>query len=203
MTWFTEEKQRVQANAKEVVVLPLQTQPLAEVRALIDGCDAIYCYGGNADYLTKVLEETGFATILSEILESKVWVGSSAGSCVLCHKETEQTAREVFQEVPTVDHYLNLVPVVLLPHYHGWFKFEEPEILREAKNSEYPVYALSDQSALKVTGKINNTKLEMVGEDYYVNLGGEINRQVSDAVDVAAELVDDATKTIRNLFKKS
>lgn len=209
LTWFKEEKQRVLANSKTFTVLPLQDQPLTKVRKLIDDADVIYCFGGNADYLTKVLEDTGLAQVLPEILAEKVWVGSSAGSCVLCYKESEQTAREVFQETPTIDHYLNLVPVVLLPHYHGWFKFEEPEILREAKSSKYPVYALSDHAALKVTtstsktdGKTSDkTQFDLIGEDYYTDLGEEINQHVRKAMDAAGEALGVAAETIRKLFK--
>lgn len=175
MTWFEEEKQNLLDNAKSVEVLPLTTQSLEKVLSMIKGADAIYCFGGNTDYLAKTLEATGLTEKLPEILAQKVWVGSSAGSCVLCHKESEQTAREVFQEEPTIDHYLNIVPIVLMPHYHGWFKFGEKEILREAKQSEFPVYALSDHAALKVTGGKSNLNIAAVGEDFYVSVGGELN----------------------------
>ncbi len=209
MAWFEAEKQHVLDNSKSLEILPLQTQPLAKVCAMIDNADVIYCFGGNADYLTKVLEDTGLAQALPEILEAKVWVGSSAGSCVMCHKESEQTAREVFQEKPAIDHYLDIVPAVLLPHYHGWFKFEEPEILREAKVAPYPVYAISDQAALKVilsphkagAKTPEKSTITTVGEDYYVNLGGGINQQVHEALGEAGEALGEAAEVIGKLFK--
>lgn len=209
MSWFEEEKQRVINDSKSLEILPLQTRPLTEVRDMIANADVIYCFGGNTDYLAKVLEDTGLAQVLPEILAEKVWVGSSAGSCVLCHKESEPTSREVYQETPTIDHFLDLVPIVLLPHYHGYFKFEEPEIRHEAENSPYPVYALSDQSALKVTisdarsgSKAHSeTKLELIGEDYYISLGEQINQQVHEALGATNQALDSASKMIKGLFK--
>lgn len=209
MAWFETEKQHVLDNSKSLEILPLQTQPLTKVRMMIESADVIYCFGGNADYLTKVLEDTGLAQTLPEILETKVWVGSSAGSCVMCHKESGQTAREVFQENPEIDHYLDIVPAVLLPHYHGWFKFEEPEILREAKVAPYPVYAISDQAALKVilsphkaSAKASEkSTITTVGEDYYINLGEEINQQVHEVLGEAGESIGEAAEVIGKLFK--
>lgn len=211
LSWFEEEKARVkELFPKGVETLELQQKPLSEIKKQLAAADMIYCFGGNASYLAKVLEETNFVKILPEILETKVWVGSSAGSCVMCHKESEQTTKEVYQEEDYYDHFLNLVPAVIMPHYHGWFKFEEPEIVREAKKSKYPIYALSDQSALKVTTKQTNkpnTKsnkitLETIGEDYYVTLGGKLSSEVSEAISDAADAVSKAAATISKIFKK-
>ncbi len=174
MAWFNEEKQRLLDNFKSVTTLPLQTQPLAEVEKLISSADMIYCFGGNTTYLTKVLEETGFAKILPRFLAEKVWVGSSAGSCVLGHKESDQASKEIFQEEPYADHFLGIVPAVIFPHYHGWFKYDKEDILRESKLSKYPIYVLSDQAAVKVTDDSGNFDFKFVGSDYLLASDGEI-----------------------------
>lgn len=202
LSWFEEEKSSLaKLFPKGLETLELQKKPLVEIRRQLSDADMIYCFGGNASYLAKVLEETGFAKILPEILETKVWVGSSAGSCVMGHKESKQTTSEVYQEEDYYDHFLNLIPAVIMPHYHGWFKFEKPEILREAKNSKYPVYALSDQSALKVTTKSSKFTLETVGEDYYMALG-ELGDKVNSALNDAADALGKASAAINKLFQK-
>lgn len=174
MTWFIEEKQRLVDSFKSITALPIQTQSLAEVERLIAGADMIYCFGGNTTYLTKVLEETGFAKILPRLLAEKVWVGSSAGSCVLGHKESDQASKEIFQEEPYADHFLGIVSAVIFPHYHGWFNYNREDILRESKLSKYPIYVLSDQAAVKVSGASGNFDFEFVGNDYLLASDGEI-----------------------------
>src|SRR3989344_1367597 len=45
--------------------------------------DVIFVVGGHTDYLMNVFNTTGFSKILPELLKTKVYVGSSAGSMVL------------------------------------------------------------------------------------------------------------------------
>lgn len=208
MTWFNEEKQVLLNNFKSVTELHLQSQPLATSKKLINDADMIYCFGGNASYLTKVLEDTGFADILPELLEQKVWVGSSAGSCVLCHKESDHMSQEIFQEPAYVDHYLNLLPMIILPHYQGFFNYDEADIKYEVESSHYPVYVLSDQAALEITGRPNNITITPVGENYHIDLGKDFDEAVSQivdkttqALDTTAKAIDDISTTIKNLFK--
>lgn len=198
-TWFENDKRRLAENCASMTTLPLRSQPLASIIEMINAADAIYCFGGSTCYLAQAFHDTGFAAALPEILAEKVWIGSSAGSCVLCHKESPETAQEIFQNKPTGD-YLGLVPAVLMPHYHGDFDFGEAEILREAEASKYPVYALSDQSALKVTGSPDKIKLEVIGEDYYLNLGGKLNQQIGNALNSAADTIRNAKETINRIF---
>lgn len=200
MTWFENDKRRLAENCQSMTTLPLQSQPLAKTLKMIESADAIYCFGGNTCYLAKVLQETGLAAALPEILQGKAWIGSSAGSCVLCHKESPETAQEIFQNDPDVDDYLKIVPAVLMPHYHGDFVFSEAEILREAKHSQVPVYALSDRSALKVTGSPDHIKIEVVGEDYYLNLGDKLSHQIDHALNDATDALTSAAQTINEIF---
>lgn len=169
MTWFTEEKQILLDNFHSVTTLPLQEQPLAQIESLVQNADMIYCFGGNASYLTQVLEDTGFAQLLPQLLEEKVWVGSSAGSCVLGHEESERMRKEVFQEEVFTDHYLDLVPMLILPHYHGFIKYTDTDIEQEVASSDVPVYVLSDQSAIQATGQPSDLAITPIGTDYQIH----------------------------------
>ena len=66
---------------------------------------------------------------------------------------------------------MNILPLVFLPHLHGWFKFDTPEIIEASKATELPVYALSDEAAVVVDG---DEPLKVVGTDYIITKGGEI-----------------------------
>lgn len=174
--WFVESLDEIFDNFPgQIELVDLQAHPFDEVKARLALADVIFCFGGNTDYLTQVFESTGFADYLPELLAEKVWVGSSAGSCVLCHKESKQTTENVFLEHPTSDHYLNLIPIFFLPHYHSdWFKQLNREVaLYESRLTEMPVYLMSDQSALKVTGDPGNLQYELIGHDYFVAQRGQ------------------------------
>lgn len=175
--WFVEGIQEIAENfGGAIELIDLQAHDLDYVCERIETVDVIFCFGGNTDYLTKVFQETGFAEKLPEILAKKVWVGSSAGSCVLCHKESKETTVEVFEETPMVDNWLNIVPIIFLPHFHSeWFRMLNKETaLRETENTDLPAYLMSDQSAMKITGELDDLKYEVVGSDYFIARHGEV-----------------------------
>lgn len=172
MRWFADTLYEITSNfGGNIEFVDLQAHSLDHVRERLNASDVIFCFGGNTDYLASVFEKTGFGEILPDILAEKVWVGSSAGSCVLGHKESKEMSEGVYEEIQMVDHYLEIVPLVLLPHLNGWFKFGEEEILRESRLVDVPVYALSDQAALKI---IDDGAPVVIGNDYIVAQGGEI-----------------------------
>lgn len=55
---------------------------------------------------------------------------------------------------------------MFLPHYQGWFKFDESDVKLEAQRNQYPVYALSDRAALQVVETSSDIKIDVIGENY-------------------------------------
>lgn len=172
MRWFAEELERLASViGGSLEFVDLQAHDLAYTKSRIALADMIFCFGGNTDYLATVFEKTGFANILPEILAEKVWVGSSAGSCVLCHKESEEIQSAIYKEKREADHFMDIVPIILLPHLHGFFKFDQPEVIRASELTDLPVYALSDNCALKI---IDNDTPVILGTDYIIAQHGKI-----------------------------
>lgn len=172
MRWFTEELQRLSTVlGGHIEFVDLQAHDLDYVKERIDAADMIFCFGGNTDYLANVFINTGFDKFLPEILAEKVWVGSSAGSCVLCHKESEEIQRAVYKEKRMADRFMDIVPIVFLPHLHGFCRFEKEEVLRASEFTDLPVYAVSDNCALKI---VDDNAPVILGEDYIVAEKGEI-----------------------------
>lgn len=166
MRWFTEELERLtKVLGGSIEFIDLQAHDLEYIKSRIDLADMIFCFGGNTDYLSNVFIETGFDQILPQILEEKVWVGSSAGSCILCHKESDEIQATIYKEKREADRFMDIVPIILLPHLHGWFKFDRQEIVRASELTDLPVYALSDNSALKI---IDREAPVVLGEDYLI-----------------------------------
>lgn len=63
------------ANLRAVAPEQLKTKML--------GYDLIWCFGGYTNELLETFEKTGFSELLPKLLAGKIWVGSSAGACVL------------------------------------------------------------------------------------------------------------------------
>lgn len=170
MRWFAEELQRItEVIGGNIEFIDLQAHDLDYVERRIDVADMIFCFGGNTDYLANIFIKTGFDKLLPKVLAEKVWVGSSAGSCVLCHKESEEIQKTVFREKREADHYMDIVPIIFLPHLHGFFKFDQEEVLRASELTDLPVYAVSDDCALKV---VDGEVAAVLGTDYIVAEGG-------------------------------
>lgn len=170
--WFAEELARltsVLGGNIEFVDLPAHN--LRYTKERIDLADMVFCFGGNTDYLANTFIKTGFDKLLPKILAEKVWVGSSAGSCVLCHKESDEIQDTIYKEKREADHYMDYVPVIFLPHLHGFFKFDRKEVLRASELTNLPVYALSDNAALKI---IDNQPPVVLGSDYIVAEQGKL-----------------------------
>ena len=162
--WFAEELQHLAKTiGGNLEFIDLQSHDLDYIKKRIDANDAIYCFGGNTDYLANTFVKTGFDQLLPQILQQKVWVGSSAGSCVLCHKEPAWAQQTIYQEQPEAERFMEIVPIVFLPHLHGFFEFDRAEIVETSKLTNLPVYAMSDKSALKIED-VNNPVF--IGEDY-------------------------------------
>lgn len=178
--WLIEGLEEIAENfGGTIELLDLQAHDLEYVKERIRGCDVVFCFGGQTDYLKEVFEKTGFVKILPSLLEEKVWIGSSAGSCVLCHKESKETSVGVFEETAENRHYLEMLPVFFLPHYKSdWFPRLTKEVaVRESRLTDLPVYLVSDQAAVVVMGDLKEPKFEMIGEGCIVVKNGEVEAE--------------------------
>lgn len=170
--WFVEELTRLTSVlGGSVEFIDLQAHNMGYVIRRIDLADMIFCFGGNTDYLANIFMKTGFDKILPQILAEKVWVGSSAGSCVLCHKEADEIQETIYKEPREADRFMEYVPIVFLPHLHGWFEFDAPEVKRASELTDLPIYALSDNAALKI---IDDQLPAIIGSDYIIAERGKV-----------------------------
>ncbi|HTE21801.1 MAG TPA: Type 1 glutamine amidotransferase-like domain-containing protein [Candidatus Limnocylindria bacterium] len=151
----------------EIDIIDLLALSLDEVEARIMQKDALFVVGGSSDYLTKLFHKTGFSKLLPKVLNSKVYVGSSAGSMVMGRRVPDEVRRRVFGEgeLFEVEEYLGLVDLALIPHLDSpHFPNNRTDVLDEvAKPMSFPVYALRDDSALIV----NSDKQKFIGSKPY------------------------------------
>lgn len=140
----------------EVDIINLLALPLDEVERRIMKKDVIFVVGGNTDYQMYIFEKTGFAKLLPALLETKVYVGSSAGSMVMGKKVSSESYHTIYGERQTfgVKQYLGLVNFAIKPHMNSphWPK-NRPDVLdKAAAGMNFPVYGLQDDSAIIIDG---------------------------------------------------
>lgn len=149
-------------------IVDLLALPIDEVEARIEKCDVIFVVGGNTDYLMHVYQKTGFDKLLPKLLESKVYVGSSAGSIVMGKRPSTKEYLEAFGKEKDfgVIRYMNLVNLAIRPHMDS---SEHPKrrkevLLQSSHGLDFPVYGLRDDSAIVVDGD----RLEVIGSEPYL-----------------------------------
>lgn len=140
----------------EVDIINLLALPIKDIVARISSKDVMFVVGGNTDYLMHVFNRSGFTKLLPELLKSKVYVGSSAGSMVMGKRVFGEAYHRIYGERDDygVTEYMGLVNLAIKPHMNSRsFPNNKPTILEEvASNMGFPVYGLEDDSAIVVNG---------------------------------------------------
>jgi dipeptidase E len=147
---------------RELDILELNGLPAPLVLERLRHADVIYAEGGNHYHLANSIVGNGLAEPMADILESKVYVGVSAGSMIFSRNLSEQ-AGVAFSEQDDLS-ILGDTPVrppfglfdwYLKPHLNsrdfpnrtlGWFS-------KAAEGLDFPVYAIDDDSAVRVRGE--------------------------------------------------
>lgn len=134
-------------------------------KSSFERADVLFFEGGNTYHLMRWLNKTGLIKMLPELLKDKVYVGVSAGSMVTNYDLSLKLSQQIYEEdmIETEEMKgLNFVDFYFLPHLNSeWFKkMKKENIEKVAKEISRPIYALDDESALKI---IDN-KIEVVSE---------------------------------------
>jgi len=163
----------------EIDFVNLLALDIKEIQARLDKADIVWCLGGSTDYLKSVIDKSGLSKLLPKLIETKVWVGSSAGSSVLGVRGSYKSNSVIYQgEVHEKQplKYFEIVDSCIFPHIGGEFvpKNAFEICITESKENKYPVYALSDKSAIIVDGN----KIYMIGKNSHKLENGEVTDKV-------------------------
>jgi len=134
-------------------------------RPKFEEADILFFEGGNACHLMEWIDKSGLKSIMPELLKSKVYVGVSAGSMVTGKKLDIKILQIVYEENFDKNQNmagLGLVDFYFLPHLNSldFQKVRENLIKEQTKKIQEKVYALDDNSALKVV----DGKVEVISE---------------------------------------
>ena len=122
--------------------------------------DILYFEGGNTQWLRKAIKNSGLEEYLDKLLETRIWIGASAGSCVLCPTICN-SCQDLFDE--NINGFpidgLGLVDFQFVPHFNNEFfpKIRKDNLLNASKNEKEidgkKLYVIDDNGAIFVDGK--------------------------------------------------
>ena len=122
--------------------------------------DVFYFEGGNTQWLRKCINSSGLEEHLKELLETRIWIGASAGSIVLCptvYNSCQELFDEYVKEFP--EDGLGLVDFQLIPHLNSEYfpKIRKENLVNSSENLKKidgkKLYALDDSSAIFINDK--------------------------------------------------
>jgi len=167
--WFINDLINIhKQNFKSISVTDISAVPENIWRPQMEEADVLFFEGGNTYHLMKWINKSGLINILPELLKTKVYVGLSAGSMVTSPDLALRLSQIIYgddMEEEPMDG-LNYVNFYFLPHLNSPFfptRMEE-KIIEVAKTLPKKIYALDDQSALKIV----DGKVEVISEGKYL-----------------------------------
>jgi len=165
--WVAKELNRIcEAFDGRMELVNLLALDIQTAKQRLMQADVIYVLGGPTDYEMYTLTKSGFVDILPELLESKVYVGSSAGSMIMGKRAPTEVHTKIFGEEDSygVTKYLELVDFAIMPHmdspkFHNCTRSNLEEV---APQVGAPVYGIADNTAIVVDGD----SVSIVGHNY-------------------------------------
>lgn len=172
--WLIDDMYRVKETGAYVDIIDIAQLPKNELFARLEEADVIFVGGGNSFYLSYQMEQSGLMEQLPKLLESRVYVGISAGSMIVSDslrvssqalakgKLSDEEYGELGPEGRSSAKTAKLVKFVVRPHLNSrsFPKITGEYIKEVARELHIAVYAVDDQSAVKVI----NDKIEVISE---------------------------------------
>ncbi len=129
--------------------------------------DVFYFEGGNTQWLRKCINSSGLEEHLKKLLETRIWIGASAGSCVLCptvYNSCQELFDEYVKDFP--EDGLGFVDFQFIPHLNNesFPKIRKENLVNSSKKLKKidgkKLYVLDDSSAIF----INDKEIKIVSE---------------------------------------
>lgn len=124
----------------------------------VEQADILVFGGGQVEYLLHWLKKSGLASLLPKLLQTKTYMGISAGSMVTAKIITLSSAGMLYYE--DTGKYkdcsgLGFVDFEIRPHLNShWAPNVRVNYLKQlAANISHPIYAIDDKTAVQIMGK--------------------------------------------------
>lgn len=149
-------------NFKQVDIIDIAAVAKDIWQPRLEQADILFFGGGNTHYLMNWVAKSGLKAKLNDWLKTKIYLGLSAGSMISGRWWLDKHDAEFYDEPDKYAKYncLGLVDFHIMPHVNNpiFPKVNFPKIKKLAEEIKETIYALDDNSAVKVDG----TKIEVV-----------------------------------------
>lgn len=170
-TWLIDDLLNIKKlHLKFLDIVDISALPKEMWLPRLESADILLFSGGVTPHLMYWLKKSGLAELLPVMLKSKVYVGISAGSMVVCPTTAlSNRDKKVYYEKWTGysgDEGLKLVDFYIRPHLNTRFfpNANANNFAEITKSIKDPIYVLDDQSALYVNGD----KVKIISEGKYL-----------------------------------
>lgn len=158
-------------NLKSISMVDISAVPEEVWRPQIEGSDILFFEGGNTFHLMEWINKSGLIDTIQDLLKTKVYVGVSAGSMVICPDLVLNISQILYKEdLDRTENIngMNLVDFYVLPHYQSshFSKRTKENVLEATKNIKNKVYALDDNSAIEV----NDDSIKIISEGEFLEI---------------------------------
>ena len=129
---------------------------------MLQETDALLVGGGDCQYLTYWMQQSGLADLLSSLLQKTVYVGLSAGSMIMTRYGT---TKGLHMLPPEIAKSLGFVDFALHPHldYEAFPENSLANLEKLAATLPMSSYMIDDQTAIKVV----DGKIEVISEGHW------------------------------------
>ncbi|NTU69877.1 type 1 glutamine amidotransferase-like domain-containing protein [bacterium] len=155
-------------NIGQIDIVDISALPAKILHKRFSKADIIFCEGGNTFYLMKWIKKSKLSDFLPKLLETKVWIGVSAGSIVVGKKLS--SFDNIFDEngkAYSNNLGLGYLNFCIKPHYLNPNFASAKKIRKMAESLETNIYAIDDQSAIVVNGG----KIDVISEGQWNEFG--------------------------------
>ena len=143
-----------------IVYIDVSKESKEEIVKKFNDIDAIFVAGGNSFYLLQQLKIKDVLEDLIEFANNKIYVGSSAGSCIACPSIDYVQELDNKSQAPLLDNYnaMNLVDFYVLPHYKSKEKYTKIADKIEKNYKNYKFVKISNEQAI-IVDEVNNYRV--------------------------------------------
>lgn len=164
--WLIDDLRRLSfLKFKEIDIVDISALPKEIWLKRLENADVFFVEGGNTYYLIYWFNQSGLSKELPKLLKIRVYIGVSAGTVIA----TPNILNAEFEKQPVLDFDkkiddtgLSLVNFMIEPHINSVYfpEFTFDFVKKEQENFSYPIYAIDDDTAIKIDGD----KLEVVSQ---------------------------------------
>jgi dipeptidase E len=170
--WLVNDLYRIKEQGYFMDVIELTAFNREQLKEVLEPVDALFVGGGNTFYLSYWMQKSGLFELMPNLIKTKVYAGISAGSIVACASLLPSKAikdgyideryyeKSVKEEGS--DKALGLVDIIFRPHLNSthFSMVTKENLAKIVPKLDHPMYALDDNSALKIV----DDKIEVISE---------------------------------------